>query len=145
MLNRVWTSKVLTIGLSIAVVLAVMLFSAVMSGAAEPAGKGPVSFAVKSTPAQTTIGPSDAPVRTAEYRGADKSGVKFQTVRWRGRGYYGAYSAYPAYYPSYSYYPAPVYSYYYPAAPVYTYVPRRAYYAPAPMYVPYGTYYYYGW
>jgi hypothetical protein len=143
MLIRVWTSRVLTIGLSIAVVLAVMLFTAAICGAAEPTtapGKVPATFAVK-----TTIGPSDAPVRTAEYRAADKNGVKFQTVGWRGRGYYGSYYRYPAYYPSYSYYPAPVYSYYYPAAPVYTYVPRRAYYAPAPAYVPYGTYYYYGW
>src|SRR5689334_7799764 len=116
MLYRVWTSKVLTIGMSIAAFLAVLLFGAVICGAAEPAnaaGKVPATFAVKSTAvkspaAQTTIGPSDAPVRTAEYRVADKSGVKFQTVGWRGRGYYGAYYGYPAYYPSYSYYPAPV-------------------------------------
>src|SRR5262245_27275295 len=103
MLSRVWTSKVLTIGLSIAAFLAVMLLGAVMCGAAD--GKVPASFAVKSTVATPTIGPSDAPVRTAEYRAADRNGVKFQTVGWRGRGYRGAYYGYPAYYPSYSYYP----------------------------------------
>jgi hypothetical protein len=139
MLNRVWISKFLTSGMSIAAVLSAAIFFGTVERA-NAEGKVPASFAVK-----TTIGPSDAPVRTAEYSAADRRGVKFQTVGWRGRGYYGAYYGYPAYYPSYSYYPAPSYSYYYPAAPVYTYVPRRAYYAPAPMYVPYGTYYYYGW
>jgi hypothetical protein len=124
--------------LSIVAVVSAAVLSVAARANAE--GKVPATFAVKSA-----IGPSDAPVRTAEYTATDRTGVKFQTVGWRGRGYYGANYRYPAYYPSYSYYPAPVYSYYYPAAPVYTYVPRRAYYAPAPVYVPYGTYYYYGW
>ncbi len=128
--------RVLTSGMSIAGLMSVAVLSA--AGEAKAEGKVPASFAVKKT-----VGPADAPVRTAVYSQTDREQVKFQSVGWRGRGYYGAY--YAPYYPSYSYYPAPYYTYYYPAPPVYTYVPRRAYYAPAPMYVPYGSYYYYGW
>jgi hypothetical protein len=130
--------RVLTSGMSIAALVSSAIL--LVAGEAKAESKVPAKFAVK-----TTLGEADAPVRTAVYSEADRSQVKFQTAGWRGRGYYGAYYGYPAYYPSYSYYPAPYYTYYYPAAPVYNYVPRRAYYAPAPVYVPYGTYYYYGW
>ncbi|MCC7087456.1 MAG: hypothetical protein IT427_20830 [Pirellulales bacterium] len=133
MLNRALTS-----GTMFAVASAAVFFGA--AHRANAGDKVPVKFAVN-----TVIGPSDAPVRTAEYSDADRSQVQFQTVGWRGRGYYSTYYAFPAYYPAYGYYPAPTYTYYYPAAPVYVVPRRRAFYAPAPMYVPYGTNYYYGW
>jgi hypothetical protein len=123
--------------MSIAAVTFAAALVATPSGA-KAEGKVPASFAVK-----TAIGPADAPVRTAVYNQSDRQQVKFQSAGWRGRAAYRAY--YAPYYPSYGYYPAPVYSYYYPAPPVYSYVPRRAYYAPGPVYVPYGTSYYYGW
>jgi hypothetical protein len=127
--------RALTNGMLVAAIFsAAFLLAATSESKAE--GKVPASFAVKST-----IGPSDAPVRTAVYGESDRQQVKFQSAGWRGRAYYRSY--YAPYY-NYSYYPAPYYTYYYPAPPVYTYVPRRAYYAPGPAYAPYPAYYY-GW
>ena len=122
--------RLLSGGLCAAAFSAAIVLGFAIQASAE--GKVPASFAVK-----TAVGPSDAPVRTAEYGEQDRAQVKFQSVGWRGR-------AYGPYYRGAFYAPAPVYSYYYPAPPMYTYVPRRAYYAP-PVFVPYGTYYYYGW
>jgi hypothetical protein len=101
-----------------------------------------ISAATQTTINPTSIGPSDAPVRSAVLTSADRQQLKVEPARWWGggwgwRGGYG-YGA-----PYYSYYPAP---YYYSApAPYYTYYSPPTYYAPPTYYSavpgPYFSYY----
>lgn len=87
---------------ALAALFILMLIAARTAAAAE---KVPVRTAV-----QTTIGPADAPVRTADFRSEDRKNVQYQPVWWGRRWAYG---------------PAPYATYYAPA-------PYAAYYAPAP-------------
>jgi hypothetical protein len=147
------------VGRVVAVSIVVLWFA--QNGFAEQ--KAPIKLAV-----QTTIGPSDAPVRTAIYTPADRQRMKVEPVWYGGRGFYGYrpyyynrpyYSYYRAPYagpsfsfsyslppPYYNYYPSPYYSYYtpptyYSAAPYYP-SPYYAYRVPRRAFVvPYGGYY----
>jgi hypothetical protein len=111
--------------------------------------KVPIKLAV-----QTTIGPSDAPVRTAVFTPADRQRTKVEPVWYGGRGFYGGrgwggwggygygYRPYYSYYRApyvrpyvYSYLPAPYYNYY--PSPAYTYYTPPTYYSAAPSYANY--------
>jgi hypothetical protein len=139
-------------------------FAAVLVSAQQAQAESgvPVRFAV-----QTTIGPSDAPVRTAEFNSTDRQKTSVDPVHWGyggrgwngggfyaggyGRGwnvgyrpYYGyGYRPYYAYRPYYySYYPR-YYSNFYPSYYVSNYAPPfyyPTYYTPS--FAPYGSCYY---
>ena len=128
---------------AIAAAVVVSMMFAFTASAAQPV---PIKLAV-----QTTIGPSDAPVRNAIYTPADRQRVKIEPVWYGGRGWYGGYRPYYSYYrapfvvpfAAVSPLPPPYYNYnppynttfyaqpYFAAPPVYAYpAPYYAYRAP---------------
>ncbi|HEY2882588.1 MAG TPA: hypothetical protein VGJ15_09145 [Pirellulales bacterium] len=114
--------------------------SFVFANAAHAAQNVPVRTAV-----QQTIGPMDAPVRTAVLTQSDKQRVKIEPAGWGGYrgGYYagyrgGFYGGYAPYVYRRPYYVAPYASYYPYAVPYYS----APYYPVAPYYTSYYPYSY---